>query len=140
MIRVDKKARGVKFGIYLSEELDRGLRECMRSLGIKSRSRAIQEAIQLFIAENKWRLKGRVAGVIGVIYNHDVHGVDEKLTDIQHEYIEVIVATLHVHLTKEKCMLAILVRGDSPDIRELVRKINSVKGVLFVRPLLLEAT
>ncbi len=137
---MEKKARGVKFGIYLSKELDQGLRQCMRSLGIKSKSRAIQEAIRLFIAENKWRLKGRVAGVIGVVYNHDVHGVDEKLTDIQHEYIEVIVATLHVHLTKEKCMLAIIVRGDSPIIRELVRKINGIKGVLFVRPLLLETT
>ena len=134
-----KRAHGVKFGVYLNEDLDKGLRECMKTLGIKSRSRAIQEAIQLFIAENKWRLKGKVAGVIGVVYNHDIHGVDEKLTDIQHEYIDIIIATLHVHLTREKCMLAILVRGDSQIIRDLVKEINSVKGVLFVRPMLLEA-
>ncbi len=131
--------KGIKFGIYVPEELAKELEKCMESIGIKSKSKLVREALRLFITEHKWRTVGRATGVIGVIYSHGVSGIDEKLTDIQHGFLDIIVATLHVHLDRERCMLAIIVRGSSDRIKELLNKILALKGVITARPLLLEA-
>ncbi|MCD6301399.1 MAG: nickel-responsive transcriptional regulator NikR [Staphylothermus sp.] len=129
--------KSIKFGVYVPGDLARELEELSKQLGITSRSKIIQEALQLFISEHKWRIEGRVVGVIMIIYNHDVGNVDEKLTDIQHKYIEEIISSLHVHLSKDKCLQVIVVKGDSSKIRNFVNELMNVKGVLAVRTSLL---
>lgn len=129
----------IKFGVYIPEDLVTELEEIMRESGIKSKSRIIQEALRMYINEHRWKTMGRICGVVGVVYNHDVPGVDEKLTDIQHDFLDTIIATTHVHLDREKCMLTIIVRGDSGKVKELVNRINNLKGVLLTRTMLLES-
>ncbi len=131
------RGKGVKTGVYIPDDLVEELEKCASTLGIKSKSRIIQEALRLFIAEHRWRIMGSAVGIIGVIYNHDSPGVDEKLTDIQHNYLDIIISTLHVHLTKDKCMLAIIVRGDSARIKDIISEIEKIKGVLIVRPMVM---
>jgi len=130
---------GARFGVYVPEDLLSKLDQCARSLGIGSRSRLVQEALRLLVSEYGWRGSGRSTGIIGVVYNHEVEGVDEALTDVQHGFLDVIVAVLHVHLDREKCLLAIVVKGDSSRIKRLLSKLLGLKGVLTARPLLLEA-
>jgi len=131
---------GIKFGVYIPEGLANDLEECMRELGIRNKSKLIQEALRSFIADNKWKFKGKAVGAIGVIYDHEVGEVDAELTDIQHNYLDIIVAALHLHLSERKCALYILVNGDSSKVRELTKEIMKVKGVELVKPLLLSTT
>ncbi len=126
-----------KFGIYVSEPLASELEECMKALGIKSKSALIREALKLFINEHKWKTAEHAVGIIGLIYDHTRKGVDEELTDIQHDYLDLIVSTLHVHLDRERCMLAIVVRGGTERIKELLGKLVSIKGVGIARTMLL---
>ncbi len=126
-----------KFGIYIPEELSKDLEKCMKSLGISSKSALIREALKLFISEHRWKSSQRAIGIIGVIYDHSVRGADEELTNIQHGFLDMIVSTLHIHLSKEKCMLAIVVKGPTDEMRKLIGKLSSVKGVEITRPLLL---
>lgn len=117
---------GVSFPRELLEEFDKILRE----LGIGSRSQGLQEAIRTFISVNSWKLRegGELVGVILIHYSHEVKGLEEELTDIQHEYVHIILSTLHIHLTREDCLQIITVRGYLPEIRELTEKIrNRVK-------------
>lgn len=127
-----------KFGVYLPDDLASELEKCMRVTGIRSRSAVVREALRLFVAEHAWEAAGRAAGIIGVLYDHTARGVDEELTEIQHHYLDEIVATVHVHLTEKECMLAIIVKGEVPRLKELVSKIESLKGVMLVRPMILE--
>ncbi len=126
-----------KFGVYLPEELSEDLEKCMDALGIRSKSALMREALKLFIAEHRWKTADNAVGVIGVIYNHNVKGVDEELTDVQHDFLDLVVSTLHVHLSREKCMLAIVVRGSTNSMKKLLGRLSSIKGVEITRPLLL---
>lgn len=126
-----------KFGIYLPTDLANELDRCMRLLGFRSKSRLFQEALRLFIAEHRWELTGNAVGIIGVVYDHSVKHADEQLTHVQHDFIDIIVSTMHVHLDKKKCMLIIAIRGNTARIKELIRKITEVRGVLVTRPVLL---
>lgn len=128
----------VKFGVYLPKDLAKELDKCIKITGIDKKSKIVQEALRLFIIEHKWKAVGKASGIIGVIYNHEVKDVDKQLTDIQHDYLDIIVSTLHIHLSKEKCMLAIIVRGNTDRIKKLLSSIMNVKGVLLARPMLLE--
>lgn len=131
--------RKTRFGVYLPRELVNKLDELINITRIGSRSKLVQEALRLFIAEHRWTMGGYVAGALCVLYNHEVESVDEKLTDVQHEFIDVVVSSMHVHLDRETCMLIVAVRGENSRVRELYNKLASTRGVLLVRPVLLEA-
>ncbi len=128
-----------KFGVYLPKDLLDELEKVMSDAGIESRSKLVQEAIRMFLIEQRWKLAGKVAGVIGLVYDHTVKSVDDMLTDIQHRYLDVVIAALHVHLDPVKCMLIIVVRGDTNRIKSLYGELMRVDGVLLIRPVLLSA-
>ncbi len=94
-----------------------------KELGIMNRSRALQSAATLFITMNKWRFaSGNVAGIILLLYNHEESGLEEALTDVQHDHMDVIISALHVHMTRTECLLAIAVKGDVSRIKTLYEK------------------
>jgi len=126
-----------KFGVYVPEDLMIELSRCMQALGIKSRSVAVREALNLFILEHKWRYGGKVTGVLGLVYDHEVNDVDEALTDIQHKYLQNVISALHIHLNERDCMLLLVVKGEASEIKNLLSELMNLKGVKLVRPLLL---
>ncbi len=127
-----------RFGVYIPADVLNELDFVMQKLGVKSRSRIVQEALRLFINEYKWRFSQKVHGIIGVVYDHNVSGVDDELTDIQHEYLENIISTIHIHLTRDKCMLIIVMKSEGDRLYELVSRLINTRGVLLVRPMVLE--
>lgn len=130
---------GRKFGIYLPKEVESDLDYLVKELNLSSKSKLFQEALRLFIVENKWRMAcGKIAGAIGLLYNHSVKGIDEVITRVQHKYIDVIVSSIHVHLDEEKCLLMIIVRGDVSKVKELYKELHGVTGVTLIRPVFLE--
>jgi CopG family nickel-responsive transcriptional regulator len=127
--------------VYLDEELCLELNRLVGGAEHRVRSRIIQEALRLYIAEGLWReVGGYVVGSLNVLYNHEVEGVDASLTDVQHEYVDVVVSALHVHLDPKTCLLVVVVRGTSERVRELVRNLEKISGVLLVRPIVVLAT
>jgi CopG family nickel-responsive transcriptional regulator len=128
-----------KFGVYIPSDLIQELDAVMKGLGIENRSKLFQEALRLFIVENKWSIVKNVTGSITILYNHEVGGVDEALTDAQHTFLDVIISTMHVHLDRERCMLIIAIKGSSERIKELLGKLHSIRGVMLIRHVLVEA-
>ena len=53
----------------------------------------------------------------------------EWLTGIQHDFGKIIAFTQHIHLDHDNCLELIIVRGEAGQIRELVARLNSAKGV-----------
>jgi len=123
--------RIVRAGVSFPEELLREFDRVVEELGIGSRSQAIQEAIRAFISLNSWRLmEEEVAGAILVHYSHEERGVEEDLTDVQHEFMDIIPSALHIHLSREDCLLIIAVRGRASRVKDLfgrLRRIGKLK-------------
>lgn len=137
MEHTETRSSKTKFGVYVPPELVQELEKLMSVLGIDNRSKLLQEALRLFIIENRWNMAKEVVGSINVLYNHEIGDSDKELTEIQHRFLDVIVSTMHVHLDKERCLLIIAIRGSSERVKELLGSIHSVKGVLLVRPVLM---
>lgn len=109
----------------LLEEFDR----FVSSLGM-DRSKAVQIAMRNFLTEYKaFSQSGDVAGVVSVIYDHEVKGLEDAITDVQHGYSDIVIATVHAHLTQNDCMEVIIVRGKAERIRAFSEKLMTNRGV-----------
>jgi CopG family nickel-responsive transcriptional regulator len=96
-----------------------------------SRSEAVRDALRGFVSSYRWRddLDGRHQGSVVVLYDHDVTGVTDALLDLQHDLHETIISTQHVHLSADRCLETLVVDGPAAEIRELVRRIQSLRGI-----------
>ena len=77
--------------------------------------------------------EGKKAGVIVMVYDHDVKGLEDDLIESQHHHRNVINSVLHVHLSDRECLEAVAVKGDAEDIRKLAQELTTKKGVKQVR-------
>ncbi|MGB9856807.1 MAG: nickel-responsive transcriptional regulator NikR [Dictyoglomaceae bacterium] len=119
-----------RFGVSIEDDLLEKFDEIIESKGYNSRSEAIRDLIRDYIIKEKWEVKGeRIAGTISVIYDHDVHGLVDKLTDIQHHYHDIIISSLHVHFDEKNCLEVIVVKGEVERIKKLYDEISSLKWV-----------
>ncbi|MEM3438011.1 MAG: nickel-responsive transcriptional regulator NikR, partial [Nitrososphaerales archaeon] len=89
------------------------------------RSKAIQLSMRNFLTENKWMYeeKGIVMGALVMIYDHEVKGLEESLTDTEHIYSDIISSSMHIHLDERKCLEIIALKGKVESIRNLTQKL-----------------
>lgn len=95
------------------------------------RSKGVQVAMRDFLTEHGWahKLEGLATGSIVMIYDHDVKGLEEALTDIQHAYQNAISSSMHVHLDERNCLSVIAVKGEAEAIQNLGRALIANRGV-----------
>jgi CopG family nickel-responsive transcriptional regulator len=125
----------VRVGVTFPPELLVELDEIIREEGYDSRSKAIQDAVTAFITEQRLlrKQKGNKAGVLVMVYDHEVKGLEDDLIEVQHHHRQVICSVLHVHLSDKECLEAVAVKGDAEDIRKLAHELATKKGVKQVR-------
>lgn len=125
----------VRVGVTFPPELLAELDEIIDEIGYESRSKAIQDAVTLFVTEQKLlhKQEGKKAGVLVMVYDHDVRGLEDDLVESQHHHRNVINSVLHVHLSDKECLEAVAVKGEAEDIRKLAQELATRKGVKQVR-------
>jgi len=96
-----------------------------------NRSTAIETAMRDFLAGYKWTAseEGVVAGAVTMIFNHNVRGLGESLTHIQHDYLDVVSSVTHVHLDHDNCLEILAVKGGIQRIKELTQNLRVTRGV-----------
>jgi CopG family nickel-responsive transcriptional regulator len=119
-----------RFGVSLADELLREFDDLISRKGYASRSEAIRDLIRDYLAEEAWRAgRGTAVGTVTLVYDHHVPDLQEKLTDIQHEHVDTVVSTLHVHLARHRCLEVLVVRGKPNKIRSLADRLIGARGV-----------
>lgn len=124
-----------RVGVAFPPELLRELDEIVEKVGYPSRSKAIQDSVKSFVTEHRWLRdeRGTRVGVIVLVYNHESRGLEDYLTDTEHEFASVICSSTHIHLSERDCLEAIVVRGDATRIRELAERLRARRGVKEAR-------
>ena len=126
---------GVTFPPDLLEDFD----QIIEKMGYESRSKAIQDAVRLFVSERKWLKEDETAtqtGVLLMVYDHDVKGLEAELTEEQHNHSSLISSTLHIHVSEEDCLEAIAVKGKASEIRKLSDKLATKRGVKILKTMI----
>ncbi len=119
----------VRFGVSIEEELLHDLDNYVLKNKFPNRSQAIRQIIAELSVKNKISQNEIVAGVITISYNHHKSAILQKINDTQHDYLSVILSSMHFHIDHHQCMEIIAVKGFAYLIQELADKLISIKGI-----------
>ena len=124
-------ASGVaRFSVSVDPDLLDEFDETVTRMGY-TRSSAIQVAMRGFLTDHRWTVEkdAIITGALTMIYEHDVGGITDTLTHIQHHHIDLISSTTHVHLDEHNCLEIIAVKGAVNEIQRLAKKLMTTRGV-----------
>ncbi|MFW6149763.1 MAG: nickel-responsive transcriptional regulator NikR, partial [Atribacterota bacterium] len=96
-----------------------------------NRSEALRDLIREDLVAGEWQKNEKVAGTITLVYDHHKRGLVQRLTNLQHEYHNIIISTQHIHLDHDNCLEVIIVHGKAHFLAQLASKLKSVKGVKY---------
>ncbi len=118
-----------RFSISLEEDLLEDFDEFIRQQRYENRSEAIRDLIRSSFIKEEWQGDKDVMGVITLVYDHHQPNLQEKVTELQHDYHHQIVSTTHVHMDHHNCLEVIIVRGKAAELTELANMLSSLRGV-----------
>jgi len=119
----------VRFGVSLEKELLEKFDNLIKSKNYPNRSEAFRDLIRQELITREWQEGKEIAGAITLVYNHHRRELVNRLTDIQHDFSEIIISTQHIHLDHDNCLEIVVVRGRPKEAQKLADTLESVKGV-----------
>ena len=121
----------VRFSITMDEELLSRFDELVASRGTESnRSETVRDLVRDALVENAVENPhAEIAGTITMVFDHHESDLSDKLNAIQHEFVNEIVSTVHVHLDHEYCLEVIILRGASAKVHAIANALIGTKGV-----------
>lgn len=119
-----------RLSISLESSLCKTLEAMVQKSKYKNRSEYIRDLIRDRIVAEQWENAAEVLGSITLVYNHHQRELSEKITHIQHNSHDHVLAATHVHLSREICAEMIMVKGCAGDIRHLADSLRQQRGVL----------
>jgi CopG family nickel-responsive transcriptional regulator len=121
--------RVARFAVSIDEKLLERFDEFIEKKGYVSRSEAIRDLIRNALIEESIGEDREVFGTITIVYDHHQRELAEKITEIEHGFLDNIISTMHIHIDHHHCLETIAVKGKASVIKELADRITTLKGV-----------
>ena len=118
-----------RFTISLDEKLLERFDTIIKEQKYVNRSEAIRDLIRSSFVEEDWQADKDVVGVISMVYDHHQPKLQEKVTEIQHDYHHQIVSATHIHMDHHNCLEVVIVKGKAGSVNELADRLRSLRGV-----------
>ncbi len=118
-----------RFTVSMEDTLLEDFDNFIKEHHYQNRSEALRDLIRGRIIEKEWQAEKAVMGVISLVYDHHQHQLQEKVTELQHDYHNQIVSTTHVHMDHHNCLEVIIVRGKAGEVRRLADSLTALRGV-----------
>ena len=121
----------MRFSVAMPEDLLVKFDHLVARRGLaKNRSEVIRDLVRDALVEDMCAMPGRlVMGTLTIVYNHHANDLQEKLHSIQHDYLDMIVASMHVHIDHDNCLEVIVLKGETGLVQDVANMILGTKGV-----------
>jgi len=118
-----------RFSISLEESLLEEFDRYILGHHYDNRSEAIRDLIRKALVRREWAADKAVMGVITLVFDHHQPKLQERVTEVQHDFHHHIVSSTHVHMDHDNCMEVIIVRGKAGEIQELASRLIALRGI-----------
>jgi CopG family nickel-responsive transcriptional regulator len=123
----------IRFGVSLDSDLLSRFDTLCGRQGYANRSEAIRDLIRNALVREEWEAEGMVAATLTLVYDHHKSDLAQKIITVQHNYLHLVITTLHVHLDHDNCLEVLVLKGSSREAREVAERLIAAKGVKFGR-------
>jgi CopG family nickel-responsive transcriptional regulator len=121
----------VRFSVSLEDDLLERFEGYCKEHKFATRSEAVRQLIREKLTDEAWQSESAdAAGTLTIVYDHHRPQLREQLMDVQHENPELVISTLHAHLTHDVCLEVIVLRGAAGRLRDIARQLKGLKGIL----------
>ena len=120
----------VRFGVSLEDSVLKALDDFVLTKQFPNRSQAIRYLVENRMVDEDWDNNDMVSGAIVLLYDHHKGDIGEKMSDIQHEFYKVILATQHFHLDHDNCLEIVAVKGNADRLKTLANQLIGLKGIV----------
>jgi CopG family transcriptional regulator, nickel-responsive regulator len=119
-----------RFSVSLEDDLlDEFDRYC-RQQQFATRSEAIRQLLRDTLTKEAWGAESKdAAGTLTLVYDHHRPQLRDHLTKLQHDHNDLVVSTLHAHLTHDLCLEVIVLRGPSAQLQKIASQLRGLKGI-----------
>jgi len=122
-----------RFGVSIGEKLLEKFDALIEDKGYTNRSEAIRDLIREKLVtseiEDRETPAGDVIGTVTIVYDHHTHDLADRLNDIAHDHHDLIISSVHVHLSHASCLEVMVVKGHVKTIRRFADAVISSRGV-----------
>jgi len=121
--------------ITLPSDLLEKFENFMKTRGYYSRSEAFRDAMRNLIAESELAgpETGLVASTIMITCDYERRDVDMKITEVRHEFDDVVVENVHRHIDEKYCLEIFIAQGKNQRILDLVGRVRGMRGIQQVK-------
>ena len=118
-----------RFSISLDEKLLTQFDDYLTPRGYSNRSEAVRDLIRKVLINEEWKQDSEVVGVVTLVYNHHQAQLQERITELQHEFFHQITSTTHVHMDHHNCLEVTIIKGRASVVKELAGRMIALRGV-----------
>ena len=131
-MKPEKKGLVTRTGVSFEPELLQKFDNWIAKRGFPNRSEAIRYVIREYLAQSDINENPNLeaVGTLTYIFNHHSFDSSSKLTELQHDNEDLIISTMHAHVSHELCLETIILRGKIHDLYRFRDDILSFKGVI----------
>jgi CopG family transcriptional regulator, nickel-responsive regulator len=118
-----------RFTVSIESELLNRYLKLSKRQGSKNRSEAIRNLMREALVREEWTGDAEIVGTITLVYDHHKRELMDRLTNIQHDHHDAIMAATHVHLDHHNCLEVIAVKGRASEVQKIADLLTNTKGV-----------
>ncbi|HAF43984.1 MAG TPA: nickel-responsive transcriptional regulator NikR [Gallionellaceae bacterium] len=120
-----------RFTISLDEKLASEFDRLIRERGYLNRSEAVRDMLRGKLETLRVQDKQALYCVasLSYVYNHHERDLAERLTGLQHDHHDLVVASTHVHLDHDNCLETVMLRGKTEVVRRFADALIAERGV-----------
>ncbi len=118
-----------RFSISLEDDLLAGFDSYIGRHGYSNRSEAVRDLIRKALVKDEWADDSEVVGVVTMVYDHHQSQLQERITELQHDFYELITSTTHIHMDHHNCLEVTIVKGKASLVQDLAGRLIALRGV-----------
>lgn len=121
----------IRFGVSIEQDLLENYDRLIAERGYATRSEALRDLIRESLIQRKIESHSNtpVLGSLTLVYDHHASNLLQEMAHVQHDFHEVVLSVMHIHVSHTDCMEVLAVRGVVSEIVGLADKLLSLKGI-----------
>ena len=121
----------IRFGVSIEQDLLENYDRLIAERGYATRSEALRDLIREALIQQKIEMNSEThaLGSLTLVYDHHASNLLQEMTQIQHNFHELILSVMHLHVNHNDCLEVIALRGVVAEIVALANGLLSLKGI-----------
>lgn len=120
-----------RFTISLDDNLAERFDELIARRRYSNRSKAFRDLLlEMFKAEDfALDADAPCVALVSYSYSHRERQLSMRLTEHQHQHTEMVISSMHVHVSHDECAETVVIRGHYGEVRRLCDEIIASPGI-----------